>query len=435
MRAVTVTSFVAAPATLPFRHWASLAVAATLPFTYAMTVDVGFPFKVYELLLLALGLVALLEGRLVVAPGVLAHLRPMAWLWLWAAGWLAYRIAQPLGTFNGAGFTPRFGPGGDGLTKLAYLALAMFAFVALATTAYEDAKRLARWWIVGAAVAATYGWTILICSALGFPAPLLPGMETPQMINVGGREVYRAGTFEEGNFFGMYLLCSTAVAMWLRWRWAALALSASVLITFSTANVIAMAVFWVVLVLLRARADADPRSGVVGVAFVLGAGAFAIVVALATGYLQEFVIKKLTTDELGSKLDRLDLTVAGLRMALEHPVGGVGLSQYGYHYKAYQLTDFFAQFRQRKSIAGNVYVELASELGIVGLALGVAWGRRIWGLARAGGTSSAAFRAGLAGVALALATFPSFTVLFLWAFAALIAGDALRRARDADTAA
>lgn len=435
MRALAAMPPATAPAALSVRQWAALVVTATLPFTYALTIPVGFPLKIYEMVLVALGLMTVLDGRLRVAPGTLRVLAPMLWLWPWAAVGLAYRLALPLGTFNGAGFTPRFGPEGDGITKLLYFAMAMYAFVVLTATAYEDSRRMARWWIAGAVLAAAYGWVLLVTSALGFPSPLLPGMSTPQMINIAGREVYRAGTFEEGNFFGMYLLCSTAVAMWLRWRWIALALSVSVLITFSTANVIAMSLFWTVLVLLRAGADRDPRGRLVALAFVVGAGLFAIALLLATGYLQEFVLRKLTTEEFGSKLDRLDLTVAGLRMALDHPISGVGLSQYGYHYRSYQLTDFFAALRVRKSIQGNVYVELLSELGCVGLALALAFGRRIFAQAKLGGAGAAALRAGLAGITLALATFPSFTVLFVWGFAALVTGDALRRTHDARTAA
>lgn len=431
MRALAGSPPLAAPSAPSVRQAAALAVTATLPFTYALTVDVGFPFKLYELVLLALGLLVAVEGRLRVAPGTWGTLAPMLRLWPWAAAVLAWRIAVPLDSFNGAGFAPRFGPGGDGATKLAYFALAMFAFAVVATTAYEDARRVARWWVAGAVIAATYGWVITLTSAAGFPAPLLPGMETPQMINIAGRVVYRAGTFEEGNFFGMYLLCSTAVASWLRWRWVALALSATVLVTFSTANVVATALFWTLLIVFSAGAERDPRGRILAIGFLVGAGAFALTVLLATGYLQEFVLEKLTTDQMGSKLDRIDLTFAGLQMAIEHPVAGVGLSQYGYHWRSYALTEFFQALRDRKPIAGNVYVELASETGAVGLALALAFARRVWAHARAGGRGSIAFRAGLVSVGLALATFPSFTVLFLWGFAALVTGDALRRAHDA----
>lgn len=431
VRALPVSPPATRVGSIPVRRWAALVVTAALPFTYALTLQIAFPLKLYELLLVLLGLIAVFDGRLRFAPGTFTVLKPMLWLWPWAAVGLAYRIMVPLGSFNGAGFTPRFGPAGDGITKLLYFAMALYAFVVLTLTAYEDSRRVARWWIAGAVLAAAYGWVLLGTSALGLPAPLLPGMDSPQMITVAGREVYRAGPFKEGNFFGMYLLCSTAVAMWLRWRWVALALSASVLITFSTANVIAMALFWTVLVLIRAGADRDPRGRVLAFVFLMGGAVFVLAVLLATGYLQQFVLDKITTDELGSKFDRIDLTAAGLRMAFEHPIMGVGLSQYTYHYRTYQLTNVFAQFRENGSIPGNVYVELASELGAVGLALALTFGRRVWRRAASGGTQTAALRAGLAGIALAMATFPSFTVLFLWGFAALVTGDALRRDVDA----
>jgi len=60
----------------------------------------------------------------------------------------------------------------------------------------------------------------------------------------------------------------------------------------------------------------------------------------------------------------------------------------------------------------------------VGLALVVTFSRRVWRMAS--GASGVTFRAGLAAVALGLFTFPSITVLFIWAFCGLVTGVRLR---------
>jgi hypothetical protein len=254
-------------------------------------------------------------------------------------------------------------------------------------------------------------------------------MLRPQLINIAGYELYRGGTFEEGNYFAMYLLTSLAVALWMRWRWTAVFLATTVFITFSTANVVALALFGFIYSQGVNAQDRDLRgrfraaAGFAALLLVVGS------ILFATGYISEFFIAKLSTEEFGSKLDRLDLAVAGLRMSLEHPIAGVGLSHYGYNYRPYQLTDFFDRMRPVKPIANNPWVELLAETGLVGIASVLTFARRVW--QKASGLNGVAFRAGLAGVALGLFTFPSITVLFIWAFCGLVVGVRLRREQDA----
>lgn len=417
---------------LSVRTAAALAVLATLPFTYALTIRVGFPLKLYELVLVASAVIAFAEGRVRVARGSLRVLAPMLLFAVWAMAGTAYRLVAPPSTFDGSGFSTRFGPVGDAVLKSGYLGLALWAFLLVASVAYEEPRRVARWWMIGAAASATYAWVLFLSSVFALPAPLLPGMEQPQIINVGGRELFRGGTFEEGNYFAMYVLCSVAVAAWLRWYRAALALSVTMLITFSTANTVSLALFWMLLGWFRASRERDPRTRLLIAGGAVGAVALAVIVLLPTGYLQAFIVDKLVSDDPGSKLDRLDLTVAGLRMALEHPVMGVGFTQFGYHYRAYNLTDIFAVARPMKATVVNVWVEILSETGLVGLALVLAFGKRLWQAARAAIPSSDAFRAALPALALSLLTYPTYTVAFLWAFLALIAGEGLR-ARDGVT--
>ena len=417
------------PSTASVRHLATLVVVGTLPLTYAMTLRVVFPVKIYEVVLLICGALMLWEGRVVLAPGLARYTMPVVGLLAWASAVLCVRLAFPLDSFSTEGFEARIGPVGDAAIKVAYWMLAFYAFVLVATAAYEDERRVGRWWCIGAIASAIYGWLLMLSSLFSLPAPLLPGMLRPQLINIAGYELYRGGTFEEGNYFAMYLLTSLAVALWMRWRWTAVFLAITVFITFSTANVVALALFGFIYSQGVSARNRDVRGRLYAAA---GFAALMLVIGsilFATGYISEFFIAKLSTEEFGSKLDRLDLAVAGLRMSLEHPIAGVGLSHYGYNYRPYQLTDFFDRMRPVKPIANSPWVELLAETGLVGLAFVLSFARRVW--QKASGLDGVAFRAGLAGVALGLFTFPSITVLFIWAFCGLVVGVRLRREQDA----
>jgi O-antigen ligase len=178
--------------------------------------------------------------------------------------------------------------------------------------------------------------------------------------------------------------------------------------------------------------ERDPRGRIYAFAVFIALALAVLGLLTVTGYVSEFFIAKLATEEFGSKLDRVDLAVAGLRMSAEHPVLGVGLSHYGYNYRPYQLTDFFDRVRPVKPIANSPWIELVAETGLVGFGLALTFARRVW--ARARGTVGAPFRAGLAGVALGLFTFPSITVVFIWAFCGLVVGVRLREEHEARSA-
>jgi O-antigen ligase len=428
VQALSLPAAYTTPSTASVRHYATLVIVATLPLTYAMTARVVFPIKIYELVLCLCAAFMLWEGRVVLAPGLAPFARPVLTLLAWSVAVLCFRLAVPLESFTTEGFEARVGPVGDAVVKIGYWLLALFAFALVATAAYEDARRVGRWWCIGAILAALYGWVLLLSSVFNLPAPLLPGMVSPQIINIAGRELFRGGTFEEGNYFAMYLLTSLAVALWMRWRWTAVFMATTVFITFSTANVVALALFGCIYTLGIGAQDRDPRGKFYAAAFFVSLTAVVLTILVATGYVSEFFIAKLSTEEFGSKLDRVDLAVAGLRMSLDHPIAGVGLSHYGYNYRPYQLTDFFDRVRSVKPIANNPWVELLAETGLVGLVFALAFASRVW--KKASGADGLAFRAGLAGVGLGLFTFPSITVLFIWAFCGLTVGVRLREEQE-----
>jgi O-antigen ligase len=325
-----------------------------------------------------------------------------------------------LDSFTDTGCASRAGPVGDGLLKYAYWCIAVFAFVVVATQTYESPRRVGRVWCAAAMASAIYGWLLVIPSALNLPAPLLPGMDEAARITLGGREILRGGTFQEGNFFALYLLVSIAIAVWMRRNRLAVFLAATVIITFSTANVAGLVAMAALAVLARVRRTRDIR---VQARMMLGAvlALLLLVVGLvASGYLQTIFVAKLSGEQFASGLDRLDLTVAGARMFAAHPLVGVGLSQYGFNYRPFQLTDVFDVARPVKPIATNSWIELAAETGLLGMALIVFFGAIVW--RTTAGADRIALRCGLLAIALGLFTFPAPTVTFLWGFLGFVVG-------------
>ena len=406
------------------RSAAALTIVATLPLTYALTIPVGFPLKIYELVLGFVVVMACAEGRMRMPPGIRGFVDPLLVFLLLTTLVLVYRLVFRLDSFTTSGFESRAGPVGDGLLKLAYWALAVVAFIVVATEAYLAPRRIANVWCVSAMLSACYGWALTIPSALNLPAPLLPGMEAAARITLGGRDVLRGGTFQEGNFFSLYLLASIAVALWLGRRRTAWFLGATVFITFSTANVVGLIAMLGLIAARRFRTSRDVRAKFKFVVTIAFAMATLLGALTASGYLGTIFIAKLTGAQFASGLDRLDLTVAGVRMAAAHPITGVGLAQYGFNYRPYQLTDVFEATRPVKPIATNSWVELAAETGAIGTALILFFGVRVWRATR--GPSRVWLRTGVLALLLGLFTFPAPTVTFLWAFCGLVAGIDLR---------
>jgi O-antigen ligase len=134
------------------------------------------------------------------------------------------------------------------------------------------------------------------------------------------------------------------------------------------------------------------------------------------------VLGKLTGQDVGSRLERLNQALTGLQMFRAHPLAGVGLSQYGYYYDRYQFVSVYLPIDPvlAKHIANNVYVELLAELGVVGLLLFVAFLIQIWRHTKAARLRP--LRYGFVSMLLALNAFPTFSVMFLWAFFGFVVG-------------
>ncbi|HEX7336618.1 MAG TPA: O-antigen ligase family protein [Gemmatimonadales bacterium] len=400
-----------------------LLAVATLPFTYALTVDLSFPLKAYEVALALVLLTYLNELRLPLAPGTRRMVRGLGWFVVAAAVLTLIRFTLPAEGSTTGDFGARFGPAGDAVAKLLYLALGVLGFMLFAYVAYADERRYLRAWRIGAIAAATYSWYLFAAGLLGMDPFLLPGVTDPKYFSVAGRTFVRSGTFQEGNFLGLFLLVSAGVALYERRRLLAAVLSLTVLLTFSTVNTLALALLWTI-VWWRSHSAMTWSRRPRYIALGIGVALAVVLVLFLTGYLQSVIVGKLGTEELGSRIKRITFILAGLRMFLDHPLLGVGISQFGYFYNSYQPLGLVGMAETVKLIPNNIYVELLAELGIAGFLLFAAFLVAVYRRLRA--PELAPLRWTFIAVLFSLNGFPTFTVMFLWAFFGLAVGASAR---------
>jgi O-antigen ligase len=402
-----------------------LLIVVTLPLTQALTLNLRFPLKIYEVALVAAGLTCLAEFRIPTLPSARRAARWVLALIGWALVVLLLHVWLPPAGLSMTGLVTRFGPLGDGVAKILYLLLSLLGFLLVAEVTYRDEAAVIRWWLIGAMAAALYSWYLVASSVLGRDPYLLPGINVPQVFRFGDWAVIRSGTFEEGNFLGLYLIISTMLALYAKRRLVALFLGLSVLASFSTVNFAALGLLSAVLVWTGSARKSWGRklvSVVAGTLFLVGIGSLLV----ATGYIRDVFAAKLVGTTMFSRLERLGFIVSGLQMFADHPITGVGISQYGYYYNKYQFlaAGFFSNL---KLIANNVYVELLAELGIVGFLLFSVFVWQIYRRTR--GPDLRPLRLGFLGILLVWNAFPTFSIMFLWAFWGVILGVAARRSQ------
>lgn len=401
----------------------------TLPFTLALTLNLRFPLKLYELALLGAGLTCLAQFRI---PSLRSASRASLWVALlvgWALAVLLLHTWLPPSGLSTSGVPTRFGPLGDGIAKIMYLLLALFGFFQIAERTYWEEREVLRYWLIGAVAASIYAWYLFGSTLLGRAPFLLPGIDSPQLYNFGNFVVIRSGTFDEGNFMGLYLVTSTTVALYAKRPLVAAFLAATVLISFSTANFAALALLSAVLIWrgpVRMSAGRKTAAVLAGILVLVGVGAL----LLGTGYLESVISEKLVGPSLISRLDRVGSALTGLGMFGDNPVTGVGISQFGFYYNTYEAFDLaaFNIFPLEKRIANNVYVELLSELGIVGFTIFMVFLTRIWRHLQ--GQRALPLRLGFLAMLLVWNAFPSYSLMFLWAFWGVIVGVSTRAAEQ-----
>lgn len=388
----------------------TLTAILTLPLTDALTFDLGFPLKVCEVAL-ALALPLRLScGSIRNAAGSAGRLSAAflvaAATSLTLAVTLHRRPADP-GIY-------RFGAVVDGILQVGYLGLAIVAMTLVADIARRRPGPTLRAWFGGAIISSIYIFYVNAGAFLNVEVPLLPGTSF-QSAHIGDAVIFRAGTFLEGNFFGVYLLATLVLALCADRFAVALLTSGALILTLSSLSICLALMVWCVWVLAQGT-----RGRLAPAAVFLVLTLSALVMAMPSAYFSAVISEKLDVKNSQSLVERLGSIQAALAMFSDHPFTGVGLSQYGLWFREYRPDmipdEFLAEIR--RYIPNNVYAQVLGETGLLGA---VFFALLLLGLLGAT-KASRQLRFGLLAVLISFNAFPSLTAIFVWAFFGAVIG-------------
>lgn len=375
-----------------------------LPFTKALTIDVGFPLKIYELFFAATLPAFFLTRYPFHLRGKLPLLRPLIFAWLVSVGsFFAF-------TYADAGYLgPDFRGGAtlDGIARVAYLLLNIGIFAVIIGRPQLSASRLlVNCWLIGCAISVGYSVYCVFSYLIFGDAFLLPGLDRQQEGMLGPFLVSRSGTFEEGNFAGLYFLLSAVIALHTRhFIFAGIAV-VGLILSQSTAA------YFGLIVLLGSYYLLSNRNMFMLIPYFVGAcvAAFGIFIYFAEQ-------GKFETAGSASGAVRINEAMTGINIWLTSPFYGVGLGQYGFHYFRHVWDMNLADaVTSQRHIASVIYVEILSELGILGfLAFGIFWLRWTGALKAAQPRSNILYASTFAMLVSFLA-YPTFNIAFLWCY-------------------
>jgi O-antigen ligase len=311
----------------------------------------------------------------------------------------------------------------DSILKWLYFLLAVLIFYISSKVFNGNKQKYIVYFLYGAIIASLYSWYLFIFSMFGFEPILLFGMEeNPQKISLLAGEVIRCGTFKEGNFMAFFLFVSTVIALYAKKKKLAIYFTLSIITTVSTIGILTSLLFW----LLHLLKVSKTKNGMIKLLLILFLSLSSLMILLQNDDFNMMFTSKLdiTNSEITdqgaySKEDRKNTILNALNMGIDNPVFGIGLSNFALHYKYYNEI-YGSGFKNydSKVIQNNVYAEIFSELGLIGLFL---FGLFIYSLyLESKHDKSKVLTFGLLGCFFYFMAFPTFTILFMWVFFGLI---------------
>jgi len=403
-----------------------------MPFTQALTFNVGFPLKFSELALFALSFLYIFFNKRVVMPKPLFFVLSLLFIVVTTSLLINLFWNYP---YQLREYQTRFSYTGDSIARYVYFILALLSFFVSLDIFLQNRRRYIKVWIWGALVAAGYSFYLSSFSFLGLHVILLPGMTDVQVAPILGRNIIRCGTFLEGNMMGLYLVLSAILCFYIKWFKAGVFLLLSVFTTISTLSIVAVFLF----IVIYFKQSLFKRKYVAIALPALVILALGIYLFSQTEVYEKYVYKKIfaNTSKISdpmafSKADRVFNIEDAYRMGWGNPVWGVGLSNYARHYDRYSNTagyepGFIKEMLRAgsKVIPNNIYLELWSESGGTTLILFLALFCILLYYSRQDATNT--LFAALLCMLLCFVAYPSFIMIYLWAFMALPVADHILR--------
>ncbi len=352
-------------------------ILVTLPFTNSVTVPVGFPLKIYELVA-AVGILSLLGNG--VQLGRLATI-PVYWIAFAGASLFASAFGLNLiyehGTHMLEWAHGRYQPLVNTIYHYCYLLLdigILMLVVQCLHRGWLTARAFVKYWLTGSLLAVVYAVALNVVLLLGLSPVLLLRWDKIQYMQMAGFNIARTGPFLEGNYFGLYLVLSLTLALWAAQRFPdryfRLVLPVLLLGVLISASPTAIVCTLVLLMLALVFGGVSPwlrLAGAVG-------GVLIIAVMIGTGLMQTLIVDKFSLIFFGGVTDthnvslvqRVNESYHAWQMFLDYPLG-VGMGNFGYLFGNYPDLFLWLQtdFVNTKRIVNNVYLEVLCEHGIL----------------------------------------------------------------------
>lgn len=353
-----------------------LAAILFAPLQAAFTINVGFPFKVSEALVIAAvilypltrrgGTTPALERRLVVGLGLLVM----------ASSAIHLATPPPAGSYPGFSRSPV----ADAALYLAYAGLILVFWIL--------ASSLPAWLIKGALLFSV--WLALAATIMQFALfssghiALLDslGFETSvrsHSLDGSGEGAMRSGPFTEGQHLGFFS-GGMLILAW-RWRsyWTLCAAAVCLIYSQSTTGIAGVAIALIAMVVLRPGVRMVMRL-VVGLitstALILLVPELQNLLRLQLAKLGLFGFEE-TIRGAGQSMEvRALKSDIGFQMMMDNPLIGVGPGRFGYWYFTYPLSAESPKYYfngDSRALAENVYLHIGSEFGILALGCFVAF--------------------------------------------------------------
>jgi len=389
-----------------------------LPFHYALTFKFGFNIKISEVCILAL--ILLLHKEIYSKILNLNFTEKCLGIFvIWAT--ISFIVNQFYHfTYPLSSVPQRFNAFYDSLSKLAYLIFIFVSFLISNILNSHYKNEAIRYFETGIILACLYTWYLSVVSIQEFSPYLLPGMDSfPQHSLLSFGHFIRSGTFKEGNHMGLILLVGFFIGLKHK-RWLLmLACLTTILPTVSTMAIVCLLIVMALKIANVIYINKHYRWIIIPVIFLF----------LSMGYLlnknediQLLVVQKIFPEKENtdyskdwgafSKAQRINYIKVAWNIFKDNPIFGVGISNYGLHFNHYNKfpETKYQKIKPYKPIVNNVYLEILSEQGLVGLLIFILFLGTIFIHQQSKNNRNIE----MIGILIYFIAYPSFTLLFIY---------------------
>lgn len=398
-----------------------------LPYSYALTIRLGFPLKISEITLILYTtwwLFFIFYNKRY--PAIFKERSIKIYLILLLSFFTFALTSFFINTqwqysYHSPQIAYRYTPSIDSLLKSLYiLVIIMASLISYMAFSCHQKHYYLKVLNVGAISSAIYAWYLFVFGLYEWDVYLLPGMDSwPQHGLFSFGHFIRCGTFKEGNYAGLFFLTVSAINIYQKKYFFGVLIILGAVPTFSSMVLLGLISFICTLAIYKIIAL--KKYLYIFVLFI----PIITYIPLSQNKDFNFLVSKFFTtenekfeDAQNSKNERVNLSKAALNIGLDNPFFGVGLSNYSYHFPHYNPSETINHRANFKYIPNNIYLEIFSELGTIGLLIFVLI--LIFFLIQSLIDKTGVLFSAYIMYLIYFIAFPTFSILFVWVFFGLL---------------